>query len=88
VAEALAGAKIKVDTLSGTVQLTIPRGSNTGTTLRLRGKGVRSKAGHGDHFVQLQVMLPEHPDAELTKAVADWEAKHPYDPRAAKKGSV
>jgi DnaJ-class molecular chaperone len=84
IGEALAGAKLKFGTVSGAVQLTIPKGSNTGTILRLRGKGVKSKAGHGDHFVQLQVMLPEHPDTELTKAVADWEAKHPYDPRAGK----
>ena len=88
VGEALAGANIKVDTVSGAVQLTIPKASNTGRILRLRGKGVESKAGNGDHFVQLQVMLPEHPDAELTKAVADWEVKHPYDPRAAKRGSA
>ena len=87
-AEALAGAKLKVATVSGQVQLTIPKGSNTGTVLRLRGKGVKSRSGHGDHFVQLQVMLPKHPDAELTKAVADWEARHPYDPRAAKEGSA
>ena len=72
--------------VSGSVQLTIPKGSNTGTVLRLRGRGVKTKTGHGDHFVQLQVMLPQHPDAELTKAVVDWEASHPYDPRAAKKG--
>lgn len=80
--EALAGAKVQADTVAGAVQLTIPKGSNTGTTLRLRGKGVKSKASHGDHFVQLQVMLPEHPGDDLIKAVAEWEAKHPNNPRA------
>jgi DnaJ-class molecular chaperone len=82
--EALAGAKLPVDTVWGPVQLSVPKGSNTGTILRLRGKGITSKSGSGDHLVQLQVMLPSHPDAELVQAVKDWEAKHPYNPRAGK----
>jgi DnaJ-class molecular chaperone len=79
--EALAGAKVPVTTATGTVQLSIPKGSNTGTVLRLRGKGVQTKTGKGDHFVELQVILPEAADEELIKAVVDWEAKHPYNPR-------
>jgi len=79
--EALAGTKLRVETISGPVQLSVPKGSNTGTVLRLRGKGIASKAGNGDHFVQLEVRLPDHPDAELIDAVVAWEAKHPYNPR-------
>ena len=79
--EALAGAKVRVDTVSGAVELAIPKGSNTGTILRLRGKGVPSKDKSGDHLVELQIVLPEHPDDDLVRCITDWEAKHPYDPR-------
>jgi DnaJ-class molecular chaperone len=81
VGEAMGGAKLAVDTVTGTVNLAIPKGSNTGTKLRLRGKGVPSKDGPGDHFIDLLVVLPHDPDDELVTAVVDWEAKHPYDPR-------
>jgi DnaJ-class molecular chaperone len=78
--EALNGGSIQVDTITGPVSLKIPKHSNTGRILRLRGKGVQ---GHpkGDHLVELQVMMPLHPDAALETLVADWEGEHPYNPR-------
>jgi DnaJ-class molecular chaperone len=79
--EALAGAKVRVETVSGPVELGIPKGSNTGRILRLRGKGVPSTAAKGDHLVELQVVLPDRPDDELVRCVTEWETKHPYDPR-------
>lgn len=79
--EALAGAKVPVSTVTGDVQLTVPKASNTGAILRLRGKGVPSKAGNGDHFVELKVILPDQPDDELVQFITEWESKHPYDPR-------
>jgi DnaJ-class molecular chaperone len=81
VAEAMAGAKVPVVTVSGEVQLTVPRGSNSGTVLRLRGKGVPSKTGHGDHLIELRVILPSHPDDEFVQTITQWEANHPYNPR-------
>lgn len=79
--EAMAGAKVSVETVSGQVSLTVPKGSNSGRVLRLRGKGAPSTGGKGDHLIELQVVLPAHPDDEFVRAVTDWEAKHPYDPR-------
>jgi len=79
--EALAGAKVRVETVSGPVELAIPKRSNAGRVLRLRGKGVPSAREKGDHLVELQVVLPDHPDDELVRSVTEWEAKHPYDPR-------
>ncbi len=78
--EALNGGSVQVDTISGAVSLKIPKHSNTGRILRLRGKGVQ---GHpkGDHLVELQVMMPPNPDAALETFVADWEGEHPYNPR-------
>ncbi len=78
--QALGGGKRDVETVSGTVSVTIPKGSQTGTRLRLRGKGVPAKAGAGDHVIELRVVLPDASDDELVRAVVDWEAKHPYDP--------
>jgi DnaJ-class molecular chaperone len=84
--EAMAGAKVSVETASGRVTLTVPKGSNTGRVLRLRGKGAASTAGKGDHLVELQVVLPEQPDDEFVRTVIDWELKHPYDPRKQQEG--
>lgn len=78
--EALSGGSIPVETITGPVSLKIPKHSNTGRVLRLRGKGVQGKV-KGDHLVELQIMMPPHPDADLEKAVSDWEHRHPYNPR-------
>jgi DnaJ-class molecular chaperone len=80
-AEAVQGGKVKAPTLTGSVALTIPRGSNSGQTLRLRGKGVRGEKGRGDLLVRLMVMLPERHDSELQRFVSEWRAASDYDPR-------
>lgn len=79
--EALAGAKVPVETVSGTVTLTIPKNSNTGAKLRLRGKGAPFNGGTGDHFVELKVILPSNPGDAFVQTIVDWETTHPYDPR-------
>jgi len=80
--EAVLGGKVKVPTPSGTVTMTVPKWANTGTVLRLRGKGVpRIDGSRGDEFVTLKVMLPETPDPELEKFVAQWRGA--YSPRQA-----
>jgi len=80
--EAIVGARINVPTPTGSVTMTVPKGSNTGTVLRLRGKGVpRRNGGHGDELVKLKVMLPEQPDAELEAFAAGWQGGKAYDPR-------
>lgn len=78
-AEAVLGGKIEVATVDGPVSLSIPPGANTGMRLRVRGKGVPAADGRrGDHYVTLQVMLPEGRDAELERFVRDWAQRHPY----------
>jgi DnaJ-class molecular chaperone len=82
VQEAVLGAKITVPTLDGRVALTIPPGSNGGTVMRLKGKGIPAADGtRGDLLVTLRVMLPED-DAEFRKLVEKWGPRHGYDPRA------
>jgi DnaJ-class molecular chaperone len=62
--------------------MTVPKGANSGTVLRLKGKGVaRPGGGHGDEYVTLKVMLPPGPDAALEKFVAEWKPAVPYEPR-------
>ncbi len=82
VQEAVLGGKITVPTIDGKVTLTVPPGSNTGTVLRLKGKGMAGEAGtKGDQLVTLRVVLPEN-DAEFAKMVEKWGPRHGYDPRA------
>jgi DnaJ-class molecular chaperone len=72
--EAVLGAKIRVPTPGGTVTATVPKWSNTGRVLRLRGRGVpRADGGKGDEYVTLKIMLPPKPDPELERFVAQWQ---------------
>jgi len=81
--EAINGAKINVPTMDGVVALKIPEGSNTGTSLRLKGKGVPGGGDfRGDQYVTLKVVLPDAPDHDLRKALEKWEKRNRYDPRA------
>ena len=71
--EAVLGGKVSVPTPSGAVTMTVPKWSNTGTVLRLKGQGVpKPGGGRGDEYVTLKVMLPERPDSELEKFVSQW----------------
>jgi DnaJ-class molecular chaperone len=71
--EAVLGGKVKAPTPSGSVAVTVPKWSNTGTVLRLKGKGApRPDGSKGDEFLTLKVMLPEKPDPELERFVAQW----------------
>jgi len=82
--EAVLGARIPVPTAEGRVSLTVPKGSNSGKVLRLRGKGVLdARSGErGDEYVHLQIVLPDPPDPELAEFVERWAEAHSYDPRA------
>jgi DnaJ-class molecular chaperone len=72
--EAVLGAKIKVPSPSGTVTAAVPKWSSTGRVLRLKGRGVpRSDGSKGDQYVTLKLVLPQKPDPQLEKFVAQWE---------------
>jgi DnaJ-class molecular chaperone len=74
-ADAVLGGKISVPTPSGPVTMTVPKWSNTGTVLRLKGKGVpRADGARGDEYVTLKLMLPEKPDPELGRLIAQWRS--------------
>jgi DnaJ-class molecular chaperone len=75
--EAVLGAKVEVPTIAGTVSLTIPPGSASGTKLRLKGRGIRD----GNQQVELAIVLPTEPEPELAAFLESWQPRHPFDPR-------
>jgi DnaJ-class molecular chaperone len=80
--EAVLGGQIRVPTPTGDVTMSVPKGSNTGTTLRLRGKGApRRGGGSGDELVKLKVVLPKPSDPELEAFVSTWAKGKDHNPR-------
>ena len=81
--EALSGGTVRAETIDGAVDVKIPKGANTGTTMRLRGKGVADQKGgtRGDHMLELRVTLPEAPDPELEASSPNGRASTPMIPR-------
>jgi len=80
IAQATLGDKIRVDTVDGLVELTIPPGTQTGKVFRLRGKGIPrlrsdgSNSGRGDQLVYVQVETPTEltpQQRELFEQLAD-----------------
>lgn len=81
--EAVLGARIEVPTVAGPVTMTVPEGSNTGTTLRLRERGIRNrKSGtRGHQFVTLEVVLPPGEEPELRAFLESWQPRTQKNPR-------
>jgi DnaJ-class molecular chaperone len=80
VPDAVLGAKVRVPTPEGAVQMTLPAGSNSGKVLRLKGRGAFSGGKRGDLLARVVVTLPDQPDEVLTRFAEDWRAKRPYTP--------
>jgi len=82
VPDAVLGGKVNAPTPDGTVSLTVPRGSNSGQTLRLKGRGVPDGRGRrGDLLVRLVVTLPDDADEVLLKFAEQWRKERPYTPK-------
>lgn len=80
--EAVLGGKIRVPTPGGYLNVTLKPHTNTGTTLRLKGKGARKTGSdHGDLLATVKIVLPEKPDPELTALMEQWTGKSIEDPR-------
>ena len=75
--DAVLGGKVDVPTPEGSVTMTVPKWSNTGSVLRLKGKGAARRDGsRGDQYVRLEVMLPVKPDADLERLISQWQSGH------------
>lgn len=71
------GGEIFIDTVDGKVVYEIKAGTQTDTTLRLRGKGVpyiKNKDSRGDHYVKLVVKVPDHLSSEAKEALKAYDA--------------
>jgi len=81
--EAVLGGKVEVPTISGRVQLTIPKGTSSGRVFRLRGKGVRNSTTGtvGDQLVTVRIVLPDQIDDSLAYFMSEWRQRHAYNPR-------
>jgi DnaJ-class molecular chaperone len=81
--EAVLGARVRVPTLDGAVELSIPKNTSSGRTFRLRGKGLPVKGKEpGDLFVTMRIALPDGNDAELEALMQRWRETKPYNPRS------
>lgn len=79
--EAALGATVTVPTLAGPVTLKIPSNSQSGTKLRLKGRGLPGNPP-GDQYVVLQIMVPEPTTAEAKKLYQEMAQSMPFNPRA------
>lgn len=83
VAEAVLGAAITVPTLTGTVTVRVPPGTQHGTTLRVSGRGVATPKGTGDLLVVIEIRIPDHLDDETRSLFERLRAlSSDADPRA------
>jgi len=80
--EALFGARIEAQTIHGVVSLNVPKDSNSGTRLRLKGRGINADNGTvGDQYITLKVMLPEKSNKSFSDFIRTWVRANPYNPR-------
>ena len=80
--EAVLGAKVRVPTLDGAVQLSIPPNTSSGRVFRLKGKGLPGKPDAGDLYVTTRIELPDGKDSELEELMKKWRDQKSHDPRS------
>ena len=80
--EAILGAKVDVPTLDGNVTLTIPPGTNGGSKLRIKGRGVERGGEKGDQYVIILVTVPKALDEASRQLLHQLQLKNPLDARA------
>jgi molecular chaperone DnaJ len=82
IAEAALGAKIQVPTLDSPVTVKVPAGTNSGKTLRVRGKGIpRQSGGTGDLLVKVDVEVPKKLSRREKQLLEEFQEVHQDSPR-------
>jgi len=80
--EAALGGRVNVQTVDGVVTLSIPKGSQNGNKLRIRGKGIpKRNGGAGDIIVQLEIIMPDQLTNEEEKLLRELSTKSKFNPR-------
>jgi len=84
VPEAVLGAKVEVPTIDGKANMRIPPGTQSGQTLRLRGKGVQvGRSGtRGDQYVTVKITVPKTMSEEMKRLMQEYSRLNPEAPRA------
>ena len=81
--EAALGTKVPVPTLEGSVEVTIPPGTQGGSRLRLRGQGLRKRNGkRGDQYVKVRIALPTSLNREEERILKALARVSKFDPRS------
>jgi DnaJ-class molecular chaperone len=80
--EAVLGGKVRVPTIGGAVELSIPKNTSSGRIFRLKGKGLPKAGGAGDLFVTTRIVLSDANDADLEALMQKWRDARPYNPRS------
>jgi DnaJ-class molecular chaperone len=80
--DAVLGGKVEARTPDGPVNVSVPKGANSGQSLRLKGRGLSDARGkRGDLLARIVLMLPEKGDHELESFAERWRKERPYAPR-------
>jgi DnaJ-class molecular chaperone len=82
--EAALGKNIDVPTIDGTAKVSIPKGVQSGTKLRLKGKGVPNlkTKRRGDQYVEVKIVMPDKIDENERKKFQELEDSSSYNPRS------
>jgi DnaJ-class molecular chaperone len=74
-AQAALGGEVQIETIDGNLKLRIPGGTQPGTAIRLRGKGVPHLSGsnRGDHYVRIKVVVPKHLTGKQKELLKEFE---------------
>lgn len=79
--EAALGTKVRVPTLDGEVAMKIPPGAQSGTRLRLKGKGFPKKDGRGDMVVEIKIVLPQQLTDKERELFTELQNVSTFNPR-------
>ncbi len=80
--EAALGARVTIPALNGKISLTVAPNANAGQKLRIKGKGLPTKTGHGDLYAILKIVMPATADEEAAKLWQQLADKVKFDPRS------
>jgi curved DNA-binding protein len=81
--EAVLGSQITVPTLNGKISLRVPANTQAGQRLRIKGKGLRNKAGEpGDLYALFKIVIPAQADEPVRALWAQLAEQAAFNPRA------
>ncbi len=82
IAEAGLGSTLQVPTLDGTSEVSLPAGTSSGSSLRLRGKGAFNRqGGRGDQYIKVKIVLPKKLNSKSMELLKEFEKLNPGNPR-------